>query len=206
MFLSPAILVAELPAFRFHRSITRPYFSRERISDFDVFDRHADDAMRQAKLRLAEGYPIDFQDLVARFTLDSATEYLFGKDVHSQSAGLAYPDPPSLLSNTNSSVFENHPSNTFVKALLQGQMVVTLRSKMGGIWPLTEIWGDGVAPFRRDLDRFVEPLIQDAINRKQREEDVDKGETLLDFLVGQTTGEKLSLLCPALPTHFYEQT
>jgi len=190
VFLSPAILLTELPAFRFHRSITRPYFSRERISDFDVFDRHADDAMRQAKLRLAEGYPIDFQDLVARFTLDSATEYLFGKDVHSQSAGLAYPDPPSPLCKTNSSVFDNHPSNTFVKALLQGQNVVAFRSSMGGIWPLTEIWGDDVAPFRKDLDQFVEPLIQDAINRKQQKEDLNKGGTLLDLLVDQTTGEK----------------
>lgn len=172
---------------KFHRSITRPFFSRERISDFDVFDRHANVAMRQAGLRLAEGYPIDFQDLVARFTLDSATEFLFGKDVHSQSAGLAYPDPPSPLSKTNSSVFENHPSNKFVKALMGGQNVVTFRSRMGGLWPLSEIWGDNVAPFRKDLDQFVEPLIQDAINRKQGKGDLGERGTLLDCLVDQTT-------------------
>ena len=176
------------PLIRFHRSMTRPFFSRERTSDFDIFGRHADDAIRQARLRLAEGYPIDFQDLVARFTLDSATEYLFGKDVHSQSAGLAYPDLPSPLFKTNSSVFDNHPSNTFVKALLQGQNVVAFRSKMGGVWPLTEIWRDNVAPFRKDLDQFVEPLIQDALNRKQQKEGVNEGGTLLDFLVDQTTG------------------
>jgi len=190
VFLSPTILLTELPAFRSHRSITRPYFSREQISDFDVFDRHADDAMRQAKLWLAEGYPIDFQDLVARFTLDFATEYLFGKDVHSQSAGLAYPDPPSPLCKTNSSIFDNHLSNRFVKALLEGQNVVAFCSRMGGVWPLTEIWGDDVALFRKDLNQFVELLIQDAINRKQQKKDVNEGGTLLDLLVDQTTGEK----------------
>jgi len=46
---------------RFHRTMTRPFFSKERISHFDVFERHADDAITQAKERLTEGYPIDFQ-------------------------------------------------------------------------------------------------------------------------------------------------
>ena len=48
-------------AIRFHRQITRPFFTRERISDFDTFDAHANDALTQAKIRLSEGYPIDFQ-------------------------------------------------------------------------------------------------------------------------------------------------
>ncbi len=65
VFLSDTLLVFILfsttsPS-RFHRGITRPFFSKERISDFDVFDRHAEEALKQAKGRLAEGYPIDFQ-------------------------------------------------------------------------------------------------------------------------------------------------
>jgi hypothetical protein len=47
--------------YRFHRSMTRPYFSRDRISDFDTFDRHADDVIGQMKARLATGQAIDFQ-------------------------------------------------------------------------------------------------------------------------------------------------
>lgn len=27
--------------FRFHRTMTRPYFSRDRIAHFEMFDRHA---------------------------------------------------------------------------------------------------------------------------------------------------------------------
>jgi hypothetical protein len=41
--------------------MTRPFFNRERVSDFDIFDRHANDAIGQAADRLAAGYPIDFQ-------------------------------------------------------------------------------------------------------------------------------------------------
>jgi len=41
--------------------MTRPFFSKERISHFDNFDRHAEDAIRQFKDRLHEGHPVDFQ-------------------------------------------------------------------------------------------------------------------------------------------------
>ena len=49
------------PNIRFHRSMTRPFFYKERITDFDVFDRHARDALDQAATRIADGYPVDFQ-------------------------------------------------------------------------------------------------------------------------------------------------
>jgi len=74
--------------------MTRPFFSKDRISHFEIFDRHAADAIKQVKERMREGYAVDiqvgiravlchpfltvFQDVVSRFTLDSATEFLFG--------------------------------------------------------------------------------------------------------------------------------
>ena len=41
--------------------MTRPFFSRDRISDFDNFDRHADLAINKTKERLRAGHAIDFQ-------------------------------------------------------------------------------------------------------------------------------------------------
>ena len=41
--------------------------------------------------RLNEGYAVDFQDLIARFTLDAATEFLFGHCVDSLSGDLPFP-------------------------------------------------------------------------------------------------------------------
>ena len=46
---------------RFHRSITRPAFTRDRISDYELFDRHAKTVISQIKKRLKEGYVVDFQ-------------------------------------------------------------------------------------------------------------------------------------------------
>lgn len=41
--------------------MTRPFFSKDRIGHFDIFEKHAEDAIGQLKARLREGYPIDFQ-------------------------------------------------------------------------------------------------------------------------------------------------
>jgi hypothetical protein len=128
--------------------------------------------------------------------LDSATEFLFRNNVHSLSAGLPYPDHPSPLARANTPTFENHPSNSFVKAFLGGQDVISLRSRYGTFWPLKEIWGDAVTPLRKEVDRFVEPFVQEGIRRKQENgKDSTKAsdsETLLDYLVDQTPGKPSS--------------
>ena len=41
--------------------MTRPFFNRDRISDFEIFEKHANDAIGQLKVRLRQGYPVDFQ-------------------------------------------------------------------------------------------------------------------------------------------------
>lgn len=53
--------VVYLPKCRFHRTMTRPFFTRDRISDFDNFDRHAMMVVDSMKSRLQAGFPIDFQ-------------------------------------------------------------------------------------------------------------------------------------------------
>lgn len=46
---------------RFHRSISRPAFARDRISDYELFDRHAGAVISQLKQRLRQGHAVDFQ-------------------------------------------------------------------------------------------------------------------------------------------------
>lgn len=41
--------------------MTRPFFSKDRISHFDIFDRHAADAIKQIKERMKQGYAVDAQ-------------------------------------------------------------------------------------------------------------------------------------------------
>ena len=41
--------------------MTRPFFTRERISDFDIYDKICANTLKLAKARLEEGYPVEFQ-------------------------------------------------------------------------------------------------------------------------------------------------
>ncbi|KAK0458668.1 cytochrome P450 [Desarmillaria tabescens] len=150
---------------KFHRTMTRPFFNKERISDFDNFERHAVSTITQIKARLREGYPVDFQDVVARFTLDSATEFLLGKDVNSISAGLPYPAGSPLGDNLH---FVNHPSNAFVKAFAEAQVQNMIRVKSGASWPLREIFRDKSVGSEKKLDNMtlLDRLVEEADDPK----------------------------------------
>jgi hypothetical protein len=134
------------------------------------------------------------QDLVARFTLDSASEFLFGNNVESLSANILYPPSAAHL---NKPSFYNHPSTIFVKAFTAGQSTTAVRSSFGNDWPLFEFWFDKVAPFRKIMDNFTEPLMEAALARRKIElsnkgedsKDDDEHENLLAHLVKHTQGK-----------------
>ncbi|THU76341.1 cytochrome P450 [Dendrothele bispora CBS 962.96] len=175
--------------------MTRPFFSRVRISDYDVFERYAEETLSVLAERLASGHPVDFQDAVARFTLDSATEFLFGKAVDAISAGLPYP-PSSPLSSSSS--FLNHPSTKFAKALSQSQEIIILCGIIGKHWRLFEFWRDEALKHRKDMEEFVSPILDEAImsNRKDGNvngnlKEVGEEETFLEHLVKFTEDKKV---------------
>ncbi|CAG8734524.1 10988_t:CDS:2, partial [Acaulospora colombiana] len=85
---------------RFHRSMSRPFFTRDRLRDIiPVFVRHADRALDLVTKRNGksgnggmEGLAtIDVQDLASRLTLDATTEFLFGSCVNSLEEELPRP-------------------------------------------------------------------------------------------------------------------
>ncbi|PPQ86761.1 hypothetical protein CVT25_012406 [Psilocybe cyanescens] len=188
---------------QFHRAMTRPFFSKDRISHFDIFDRHATEALNQLKARLREGFPVDIQDLASRFTMDSATEFLFSKNVHSLGAGLPYPHYSPLV-NT---VAHDHPANRFSKAFDEAQRVIALRSRRGVNWPLAEFWKDKVKEQMVVVNGFIEPIMRAAVERKRMlsgdsgaekssekvafntDREVKDGESLLDHLINYTEDE-----------------
>ncbi|KAG7440388.1 cytochrome P450 monooxygenase pc-3 [Guyanagaster necrorhizus] len=193
--LGAGIFNSDGDTWKFHRTMTRPLFSKDRISDFENFEKHATSTISQIKSRLREGYPVNFQDIVARFTLDSATEYLFGKDVNTISAGLPYPAGSPLADNPH---FVNHPSNAFLDAFAAAQEKSAIRLQTGKYWPLFEFWADAVKPLRQVVNEFVEPLLVEALNIKARgdnpvedKKDFDEGVSLLTRLVENTDDTKL---------------
>jgi cytochrome P450 len=58
------------------RAMIRPNFARDQVADLEAFERHIQDLW---KLIPRDGTTIDLQELFFRFTIDSATEFLFGQ-------------------------------------------------------------------------------------------------------------------------------
>ena len=172
--LSQVFLNCSLPDI-FHRSITRPAFTRDRISDFELFDRHAEIVIHQLKSRFREGQPVDFQDLMGRFTLDSATEFLFGHCVRNLDAGLPY---PHNLSDTPANILtpEKQVASDLSAALLDAQFAVGQRERLGFVWPLREVFKNKTKKPMKVVDAFIEPIVADAIakNDIRREEKVSE--------------------------------
>ncbi|KAI0677048.1 cytochrome P450 monooxygenase pc-3 [Trametes maxima] len=176
---------------RFHRSMSRPFFSRERISHFELFDRHAELALDKIKERVRSNVAFDFQDLVSRFTLDSATEFLFGSCVHSLNAPLPYPHGMSPYSSKEG----KSDSERFAHAFGMAQRIVSERPRLGWVWPLKEVFKTSTDEYMKVVDAFIEPILQDALRKKEarlRAEKTDDkesadDETLLDQLVEQTS-------------------
>lgn len=186
---------------KFHRSMTRPFFSRERISHFDIFARHSDEAIMLMKQRFSEGYALDIQDLLGRFTLDSATEFLFGRCVHVLRSGLPYPHnaPKSLFSRNGKDTAEK-----FSRAFAEAQAVIAERSSLGPVWPLLEVFNDKSEESMKIVRAFLDPIIEEAVEKRrmrklspmefhsvEKKDDLDDGETLLDHLVKLTDDQKI---------------
>ncbi|KAG8792970.1 hypothetical protein FRC12_004339 [Ceratobasidium sp. 428] len=177
---------------KFHRTISRPYFTRDRISHFNLFARHSDSAITKLLARLSEtSHPaIDFQDVAARFTLDSGTEFLFGRDVHSLAAPLPYPHAPP-----------KDDSASFAAAFGRAQEKVMTRYFLSMLWPYAEMFWDRTSDDMRVIDAYVQPILREKLEEKRRmggkrlenaEDGLEDGsDTLLDHLVQLTDDESV---------------
>ncbi|KAJ6590601.1 cytochrome P450 [Mycena vulgaris] len=188
--LGSGVFNADGEMWKFHRGISRPFFTKDRISDLQGYARYADRTLNLLSERLQEGYAVDFQDLASRYTLDWTTEFLFGANAESLSSSLPYPGDSESATQSNLSA-----ADLFARSFVEAQTQTSLRTRYGPAWPLRELGGDKVKAHMSVVYDFVEPIIQKAIDRNQN---LDKKvveleqSTLLDYLVQQT--EDMSVL------------
>ncbi|QRW20636.1 cytochrome P450 family protein [Rhizoctonia solani] len=148
--LGGGIFNSDGEAWRIHRSMSRPYFTRIRVTHFDNFVRHTDIAISKLLSRMAEPNrpAVDFQDLACRFTLDSGTEFLFGEDVGSLDAPLLYPrEEPK------------DDSTSFGAAFARVQNHVTHRIGLPVLWPWMELFYDRTAEDMKIINAYVAPIL-----------------------------------------------
>lgn len=179
--------------------MTRPYFTRDRISHFEMFDRHAELAIRKMKERFAGGHTLDFQDLVARFTLDSATEFLFGNCVHSLKSDLPY-----AYNDQTGKQIVRIPSaaDRFAEAFMGAQYAIAMRLRKGWTWRLEELHRDASAEHMKVVDAYIQPILEEALRKNRaaigkaqtKSEDGEENETLLGHLTKLTDGVLLQCM------------
>ncbi|OAL45722.1 putative cytochrome P450 family protein [Pyrenochaeta sp. DS3sAY3a] len=83
--LGTGIFAADGKMWERSRTLLRPQFSREQISDLDLEERHVQNAMQVIPVNVT-GWTdtVDLQTIFFRLTLDTSTEFLFGESVESQ--------------------------------------------------------------------------------------------------------------------------
>ncbi|KAJ7877853.1 cytochrome P450 [Mycena leptocephala] len=195
--LGTGVFASDGHMWKFHRDMTRPFFDKHRISDFDIFDSHVEDAIDQMKVRLAEGHAVDFQELMGRVTLDSASAFLFGHDFRSLATPLSY---PFYVTKPSSSATPNLESPTsFAPAFLEAQDITAVRIRYVSFWPLAEFWHDKIKEPMRVVEKFLDPILEGVVEKRREakavaasaEKSTAEPETLLEHLVEYTEDVKM---------------
>ncbi|RLL93809.1 hypothetical protein CFD26_103191 [Aspergillus turcosus] len=77
--LGKGIFVNDSEEWSHSRALLRPNFVRDQVADLGMLETHLKDLLA---LVPQDGTTVDLQELFLRFTIDSATEFLFGHSVH----------------------------------------------------------------------------------------------------------------------------
>ncbi|KAI8345386.1 cytochrome P450 [Mortierella sp. GBAus27b] len=149
-FLGSGIFNADGEVWKTQRQLARPHFQTSEFKDVALINGHVDTLIKVLDKTLAAhpGKPLEIQSIFTRFTLDEATEFLFGETVHS-------------LEDENSG---------FASSFNYAQSITAWRFRVS-LWRY-------LVPTRRflqeikKLDDFVYKIIDNAI--KRREEKLDK--------------------------------
>ena len=75
-FLGDGIFNVDGEKWSTSRHLLRPHFHKERVSDLDCFEHHVTTLL---DLLPKDGSTVDMKSWLFRFTLDAATDFLFGE-------------------------------------------------------------------------------------------------------------------------------
>lgn len=171
--------------------MTRPFFARERISDFDIFERHAQRTLAILSSHSSCYKPSEAQDLYARFTTDAASEFLFGRNLDTLSGDLPIPGVTPMGPKGSQT---RDAWGSFTGAFEMTQQIITGRSRMGWVWPLFEMFGDRSTPYVKVIRNWLDPLVAQALRDHEATKRAGVNspiadKTFLQHLVDSTNGE-----------------
>ncbi|KAE8135207.1 cytochrome P450 [Aspergillus pseudotamarii] len=134
-----------------HRAILRPQFSRSQVSDLDLYERHLQQAMLAIPVTNGKWTePLDILEIFCRLTIDSATEFLFGKSTESQISA-------ATGKNTGEADFAHHLDK-----------FINYAGKRVRLESLYWLANNQESRFsENEVQKYVDRYVQDAINAHQ---------------------------------------
>lgn len=136
------------------------------------------------------GEPIEVQDLYARFTLDTASEALFGERLDTLHRALPIPGKSTMSAKGSATKDE---FGDFVQSFEVAQEIVVRRSGKGYFWPATQLLKDDIEPHADVISKFLEPMISRVLRNKAQMKKAGivptvEQSTFLDYLADNTEG------------------
>ncbi|KZL80721.1 cytochrome p450 [Colletotrichum incanum] len=148
--LGSGIFTADGKFWEHSRALLRPQFARAQIADLELEETHFK-LMIQSLITGTSGWTqvVDLKPLFFRFTIDTATELLFGTSVHSQTNG----------SSANSDL------HSIVDAFDRCTAVLGIRTRLSGLY-----WLYNPKRFQEDvhkIHKFVDHFVHAALQHKR---------------------------------------
>jgi hypothetical protein len=147
------------------RQISHPFFTKERNSDFHVFDQTSAKALNLIANRAAAYAPIDVQDLLQCFTLDAAALFLWGHARNMLDLPLTQPGRVVLGPKGSAPGVPTDGASEWdelTNTLKTAAVLITCRGVQGKTWPLLKLFkdktahgGHGTALYRKGTGRLT---------------------------------------------------
>ncbi|KAJ7848599.1 hypothetical protein B0H14DRAFT_2582916 [Mycena olivaceomarginata] len=141
---------------------------KRRISDFEIFEHTSATTLNLIASRSYKHLPIDIQDLVARFTLDSASEFPFGMKLDTLSQPLTIPGKVKLGPKGSVPIDGATEFDEFTETFERVAVIITRRETQGDTWPLGELFEDKTEGSIATIVNWIEPVVKRAITEKER--------------------------------------
>lgn len=178
-FLGDSIFTTDGDLWHGSRQLIRPQFIKDRVSDLQTFETHMELLFKAianggalngenqyVDMAAGNGRPVDISDLFFRFTLDSATDFLLGKDVKSLST----------------------PINEFAEAFSEAQRMQNIISRAGPLNPIVPrgSFNKSMVVINNFIDQYIDLALSLSPAELESKSKSDAGYTFLHALAGFT--------------------
>ncbi|KAI0998873.1 Cytochrome P450 monooxygenase [Podosphaera aphanis] len=189
--LGNGIFTADGAGWEHSRTMMKPQFARDQISDLELEERHVQNMMQNLDTKLPadrKGWSedVDLQVLFFRLTLDTATEFLFGKSANSQLSLMPGREKNKKLKSNDLDSLEIDFAGAFDTA----QMALASRARLADrYWLLSP---KGFKESCKACHNFIDHFVRLALSPERREKYTEEERTgtgkyvFLDALAKET--------------------